>query len=116
MTVDRRTGEAHAKPEAGGGPAHEHASTATYLKVAAILCVVTALEFTVIYIRQLTPVLAPLLITMSVGKFALVVMYFMHLRYDVRPLTLLFVAPLLLATGLAVALITLHGDFLIFKR
>jgi cytochrome c oxidase subunit 4 len=95
---------------------HEHASTATYLKVAAILCVVTALEFTIIYVRQLTPILAPLLLTMSIGKFALVVMFFMHLRYDGKSLTVLFVAPLLLATGLAIALMTLPGDFLVFKR
>jgi cytochrome c oxidase subunit 4 len=92
----------------------EHASIGTYLKVAAILSVITALEFAVIYIRRLTPILVPLLITMSVGKFALVVMYFMHLRYDARSLTFLFVAPLLLALGLAIALMTLPGDFLVF--
>ena len=95
---------------------HEHASIATYLKVAAILCVVTALEFTVIYVRRLTPILVPLLLTMSIGKFALVAMYFMHLRYDGKSLTFLFVAPLILATGLAIALMTLGGDFLVFKR
>ena len=100
----------------GEQPAHQHSSTRIYLQVAAILCVVTALEFTVIYVRQLTPVLTPLLIVMSVGKFALVVMYFMHLRYDSKPLTFLFVAPLLLAVGLAIALMTLTGDFLLFRR
>jgi cytochrome c oxidase subunit 4 len=94
----------------------EHATIGTYLKVAAILSVITALEFAVIYIRRLTPILIPLLLTLSAGKFALVVMYFMHLRYDRKPLTFLFVAPLLLAVGLAVAVMTLHGDFLVFKR
>ena len=94
----------------------EHASTATYLKVAAILCVVTALEFTVIYIRQMAPILVPLLLVMSAAKFALVALFFMHLRYDSRVLTLLFVAPLVLATGLVVALVTLHGAFLVFAR
>ena len=94
----------------------EHASIGTYLKVAAILAVITALEFGVIYIRQLTPILVPLLLILSVGKFALVVMYFMHLRYDPKPLTFLFVAPLLLAIGLAIAVMTLPGDFLIFDR
>ena len=93
-----------------------HASTGNYLMVAAILSVITALEFAVIYIRRLTPILIPLLLVMSAGKFALVVMFFMHLRYDRRALTFLFVAPLALATGLAIALITLHGDFLVFKR
>ena len=94
----------------------EHATMGTYLKVAAILSVITALEFAVIYIRRLTPILIPLLLTLSAGKFALVVMYFMHLRYDRKPLTFLFVAPLLLAVGVAVAVMTLHGDFLVFKR
>ena len=94
----------------------DHASIKTYLLVAGILAVVTALEFGVIYVRRLTPILVPLLLIMSIGKFALVVMYFMHLRYDSRPLTFLFVAPLLLAVGLAIAVMTLPGDFLIFNR
>ena len=94
----------------------DHASIGTYLKVATILAVITALEFGVIYIRRLTPILVPLLIILSVGKFALVVMYFMHLRYDTKPLTFLFVAPLLLAVALALSLMTLPGDFLLFKR
>jgi len=114
MSEHRQTGDQHPPPATSGS--HDHASIGTYLKVAAILCVVTALEFAVIYIRQLTPILTALLITMSIGKFALVVMYFMHLRYDGKPLTFLFVAPLLLATGLAIALMTLPGDFLLFKR
>ena len=114
MSEHRPTDDPPRTPVTNGS--HEHASMGTYLKVAAILCVVTALEFSVIYIRQLTPILTPLLITMSIGKFALVVMYFMHLRYDAKPLTFLFVAPLLLATGLAIALMTLPGDFLLFKR
>jgi len=78
--------------------------------------VITALEFVVIYIRRLTPILIPLLLTLSAGKFALVVMYFMHLRYDSRVLTFLFVIPLTLATMLAVAVMTLTGDFLGFGR
>ncbi len=103
-------------PPAGHATAPEHASTRTYVTVAVILTVVTALEFAVIYIRALTPILVPLLIVMSAGKFALVVLFFMHLRYDNRALTALFVGPLLLAVGLAVGLTTLTGAFLVFKR
>ena len=94
----------------------EHASTATYFKVAAVLTVVTALEIVIIYIRRAAPILVPLLLTMSVAKFALVVMFFMHLRYDSRVLTLLFVAPIVLATAIMIALTTLHGAFLVFGR
>jgi cytochrome c oxidase subunit IV len=95
---------------------HEHASVRTYVRVALVLTLVTALEVGVIYIRQLTPIIVPLLLAMSAAKFALVVMFFMHLRYDPRPLTGLFVGPLLIATGLAVALMTLTGAFLVFAR
>ncbi len=94
----------------------EHASIGTYVKVAVILTVVTALEFSVIYIRALTPILVPLLLVLSAGKFALVVLFFMHLRYDSRTLTILFAGPLLLASGIAIALMTLTGAFLLFGR
>ena len=86
------------------------------MKVAAILTVVTALEFAAIYIRALTPILVPLLLVMSAAKFALVVLFFMHLRYDRRVLSTLFVGPLVIAIGLVVALTTLTGAFLVYRR
>ena len=92
--------------------AAEHASVATYVRVALILTVVTALEVGVIYIRFLSPIIVPLLLVMATAKFALVVMFFMHLRYDARPLTGLFVGPLIIATLLALALIALVGTLL----
>jgi cytochrome c oxidase subunit 4 len=93
-----------------------HASVATYLKVAAALTIITALEVGVIYIRRLAPIVVPLLLVMSAAKFALVVLFFMHLRYDKRALSTLFVGPLAIAIGLAVALMTLTGAFLVFGR
>jgi len=93
-----------------------HAGVGTYVKVAVILCMITALEFGVIYIRQLTPILVPLLLVMSTAKFALVAMFYMHLRYEKRVLTTLLVGPMLIATGLAVALATLAGAFLVWSR
>ena len=93
-----------------------HASIRTYVVVAVILTLVTAMEFSAIYIRELTPILVPLLVVMSAAKFALVVLFYMHLRYDSRVLTFVFVGPLVLATGLAVALMTLTGAFLVFNR
>jgi cytochrome c oxidase subunit 4 len=98
------------------GAAHEHASVWTYLKVAMVLTLITGLEVGVIYIRRLSPIIVPLLLSMSAAKFALVVMFFMHLRYDSRSLTFVFVGPLLIAFGLAVALMTLTGAFLVFQR
>ena len=60
-----------------------------------------------IYIRALTPILVPLLLVMSAGKFALVVLFFMHLRYDKPILTTLFAAPLVIAIAVIVAMMTL---------
>ena len=93
-----------------------HASVRTYVMVAVILTLITAMEFSVIYIRELTPILVPLLVVMSAAKFALVVLFFMHLRYDARPLSLIFVGSLAIALGIAVALTTLTGQFLVFRR
>ena len=93
-----------------------HANVGTYVKVAVILAIVTALEFGVIYLRRLTPILVPLLLVMSAAKFGLVALFFMHLRYEGRALSTLFVGPLVIAVGLAVALMTLSGVFLVFSR
>ena len=104
-------------PDSVAAPAHaEHADVGTYVKVAVILTVITALEFAVIYIRALTPILIPLLLVMSAAKFVLVMLFFMHLRYDSRVLATVFVGPLLVAIGLIVALTTLTGAFLVYGR
>jgi len=97
---------------------HDHAgpSVATYIKVAILLTIITALEVGVIYIRRLTPILFPLLIVMATAKFTLVALFFMHLRYDPRSLRFLFLGPLIVAILLAIALATLTGAFLVFGR
>ena len=95
---------------------HAGPSVATYIKVAILLTIITALEVGVIYIRRLTPILFPLLIVMATAKFALVTLFFMHLRYDHRSLRFLFLGPLIVAILLAIALATLTGAFLVFGR
>ena len=97
-------------------PVAAHSGVGTYVIVGAILTVITGLEFAVLYIRALTPILVPLLLVMSAGKFALVVLFFMHLRYDARALSMLFTGALLIAIGLVVALTTLTGAFLVYRR
>src|SRR5436309_10944218 len=97
-------------------PGGEHATVGTYVLVALVLTGVTALEVGVIYVRRLAPIVVPLLLAMSAAKFALVALFFMHLRYESRVPTVLFVGPLILASGIAVALMTLTGAFLVFGR
>jgi cytochrome c oxidase subunit IV len=93
-----------------------HASVRTYVVVAVILTFVTGMEFAAIYIRRLTPILVPLLVVMSAAKFALVVLFFMHLRYDSRALRVIFAGSLAIALVVGIALATLTGQFLVFRR
>lgn len=97
-----------AQTAAGG---EEHASNRTYLGVAGILAVLTALEVMVFYVPALKPVLVPILVVMMIGKFALVVMYFMHLRYDPGILKGLFTGALTVATAIVIAMMALYEKF-----
>ncbi|MCH7474571.1 MAG: cytochrome C oxidase subunit IV family protein [Gemmatimonadetes bacterium] len=56
-----------------------------------------------------TAALAPVLLVLSAAKFALVVMFFMHLKPDSKIFTIIFTAPLLLAGLMILALMTLLG-------
>ena len=59
-----------------------HPSPSRYVAIAGILAVITAIEVWIVYQDYLNDVMIPLLILLSIGKFALVVMYFMHLKFD----------------------------------
>ena len=96
--------------DAGSG-AHAGAGARTYLVIAAFLLALTVMEVAVFYIPALAGVLVPLLVFLAVAKFALVAMFYMHLRFDHPWFTYLFVGPLVIATGLALALLWLFGVF-----
>ena len=103
-----------AQAHAGGGA---HATVATYLRIAVVLAIVTALEISLIYIPGLpNPVLVASLIVMSIVKFALVVGFYMHLRYDGKLFTALFVGPLTIACAIILALMALFSAFLLLPR
>jgi len=82
-----------------------HPSPRDYWLIAFLLAVITGAEVTVTYVDALDVVVAPLLITMSAAKFAIVVGYFMHLKYEQRIYRNLFLvgmiaAPILFGTVL----------------
>ena len=84
----------------GGHPpvaAHAHPGPFEYIKVAFVLAAVTAAEVIVYYMSGLKSVLVPVLIGMSVLKFALVGLYFMHLKFDTRLFRRLFAMGIVLA-------------------
>ena len=82
-------------------------SVRTYLMVGAVLAVITAIEISVFYLTALARFLAATLVVLSIAKFALVVMFFMHLRFDHRLFRWLFVGPLAIAVGVVLALMAL---------
>lgn len=88
---------------------HAHPTAGTYIRVAAILTVLTVIEIGVFYVPVFHPFLAPVLLVLSAVKFAIVVMFYMHLKMDNRFFTLVFGGPLLLASGVMLGLLFLFG-------
>jgi len=86
-----------------------HPTAGTYLRVFGILFVVTLIEIGVFYVPAFKPILAPVLLSLSALKFALVVMFYMHLKQDSKLFTLVFGGPLLLAVAVMLGLLFLFG-------
>jgi cytochrome c oxidase subunit IV len=91
----------------GHDEGHEHPGVMTYVVVGIALAILTALEVAVIYIPPLAPAVVPILLVLTSAKFALVVMFYMHLKMDDRIFTWVFIAPGVLAVFLVIALILL---------
>ena len=88
-----------------------HPSTGTYLAVFGVLTVITLVEVGVFYVPAFAGVLAPMLIVLSSAKFALVVMFYMHLKQDHSIFRGMFLVPLIIALGVVAALLLLFGVF-----
>ena len=98
-------------------PGEGHATVQTYIRVAVVLGILTAIEIGALYVPGLPRhLLVALLLVFSILKFALVVAFFMHLRYDNKLLTALFVGPLLIAMLIILALMALFSAYLLLAR
>jgi len=82
-----------------------HATTGTYLRIALILVMITLIEVGVFYVPAFQGVLVPVLLVLSAVKFTLVVMFYMHLKFDNRFFAFLFGGPLLLGLVVVVSLL-----------
>ena len=92
---------------AGGG----HPTPRTYVKVAIILCIITIIEVAVVIIEIPTFFLISSLLVLSAVKFAYVVGWFMHLKFDDRLYQALFLGGLFLAIAVLLALVALFENF-----
>lgn len=88
---------------------HEHPTWKQYKWVALWLFVITVVEVWAYYIPALVNSVAfkPSILVMMVVKFAIVVMYYMHLKYDHSLFRKLFTGPLLIAGATLVAFLFL---------
>ena len=68
-----------------------HPSAKEYVRIAVILFVLTGLEIAASYAGVSSGILIPTLWVLAIVKFALVVLWFMHLRFDDRRYARFFV-------------------------
>jgi cytochrome c oxidase subunit 4 len=94
------------------GEVHEHPTWKQYKWVALILTLITIVEVWVYYTSfSKSPLFVPVLLIMSAAKFAIVVLFYMHLKYDHRLFKALFSGPLIIAMSTLIALLFLFGKF-----
>ena len=90
---------------------HAHPTWSTYWKVALILTLITVVEVWIYYIPAFVAsrLFVPSLLIMSAVKFWIVVMFYMHLKYDHKLFRALFTGPLFIAALTLIALMFLFG-------
>jgi cytochrome c oxidase subunit IV len=109
-----------------GSTEHTHPTAGLYFKVGLVLFVLTALEVGLYemtygdhagsFAPTIKPLFVPLLLLLSAAKFALVAMFYMHLKQDHKLFSGVFVFPLIIATFIILALIVLQAYHFGFAR
>ena len=103
--------EAQAQEHSVGAVHTGHPTPRTYFIVAMILSGITAVEVAVFYVTWLGHGIIPVLAILSTVKFAMVAMFYMHLRYDARIFSTFFVGGIALALAVVFSLIGLFRFF-----
>lgn len=101
----------HSSDHGHGTDAHDVPHTKLYLITAFILTAITGVEVWIFYIPAIKESAAflPVLLSLSAIKFALVVLLYMHLKYDSKLFGQIFGGPLIIAGGTMIALMALFG-------
>ena len=90
-----------------------HPGPAEYAKIGLALAIITAIEVAVYYLDVTQGVLVGVLVVLSAIKFSLVALWFMHLRFDSRVFSTLFVGGLALALAIFIVALATLGAGLI---
>lgn len=111
--ADTELKEHEEKAPARGGGAHGHPSVKEYVRIGVILAVITAAEVATYYVQdELGAWLRPILFLLSGVKFVLVVLFFMHLKFDSRLYSRFFVMGLAGAVTLYLVVLMTFKVFL----
>src|SRR5882724_4174808 len=94
-----------------GAAEHAHPGAKTYTIIGVILAIITLLEVWVYNIEAIRPWLVAILLPLSAAKFAIVVGFYMHLRFDHPLFTGVFGFGLAVGGSVITALIFLFGQY-----
>lgn len=100
-------GQAFVAGESARPKEKAHPGPKEYILIGVILCILTAAEVAVYFVEALAPVLFHILVVLSTVKFILVVMYYMHLKFDNKLFTGVFMVPFSIAIFMVVSLVFL---------
>jgi cytochrome c oxidase subunit IV len=102
------------EPHAGEAVHEEkHPGPLEYAQIGLILAVITAIEVAIYYVGLSQTLLVIALLVFSAAKFTLVVLWFMHLKFDHPLFSTMFVMGFFLAiTIFVVALATIDGKLI----
>ncbi len=90
-----------------------HPGPLEYARIGLILAVITAVEVGIFYLDIAQWALVTILVVLSAVKFGMVVLWFMHLRFDNRLFSWLLVGGLMLTGVLFVVVLSTLGGGLI---
>ncbi|MCH7810035.1 MAG: cytochrome C oxidase subunit IV family protein [Chloroflexi bacterium] len=107
----KKRGEPLIREDADGAHDDTHPSALEYVQIGIILAIITAVEVALYYLDLDFTLLVTLLLMLSVVKFGMVVLWFMHLKFDASLFAILFAGGLALTfVVFAVAIAALGGS------
>lgn len=109
METEQTQGPSGHPEHAGSAAEHAHPGARTYVNVAIVLAFMTAIEVAIYYLNMPHGLLIGLLFFFMINKFALVALYFMHLKFDSRIFTRLMMTGIILAVTVYVIVLLTFG-------
>ena len=107
----KKRGEPLIREDADGEHDDKHPGALEYVQIGTILAIITAVEVAIYYVDMDFTLLVTLLVMLSVVKFSMVVLWFMHLKFDASLFAVLFTGGLALTFAVfAVAVAALGGS------